>query len=431
MHIAPLNDLQERIERKRMLQDLVREKYEQKEGIFLFFGAFEKDRQSFYQDSNFHYFYGLEEPALIALQEDLSTTLYLPHYSINRALWAVQKLDEELLSSLGIDSVELLGKPVSGYSTDGNYTVDQLETLILHLKKVIAEKKVIFIPLEQLSVEARLLLVTLEREIPELRTALCDISGEVAILRRFKSHRELEYMHVAAEITSFAQQAAAGTIASEKNEQQIQAALEYVFIESGAKKAFCSIVASGKNSTVLHYTENDVVMKKGDLVIIDIGASYHHYCSDITRTYPVSGVFSARQKKVYQDVLDCHNYIKDLVKPGFYLKNKKYPSVCLNTLAHQFLKDRGYDTEKAFPHGVGHYVGLDVHDIGSYESPLQEGDVITIEPGIYLEDEQLGVRLEDTYWVVPEGVVCLTDQTPKEIKDVEQFMKQARFELQS
>jgi Xaa-Pro aminopeptidase len=110
-----------------------------------------------------------------------------------------------------------------------------------------------------------------------------------------------------------------------------------------------------------------------------------------------------------------------------FLCNKKHPDKCLNTLAHDFLKQRGYEVEKVFPHGVGHFVGLDVHDVGDYNEPLAVGDIITIEPGIYLRDKELGVRIEDVYWIVKDGAICLTEEVPKKASEVERFMQDACF----
>ena len=123
-------------------------------------------------------------------------------------------------------------------------------------------------------------------------------------------------------------------------------------------------------------------MNKGDLVVVDIGAEIAYYCADLTRTYPVSGVFSKRQREVYDLVLQTQRYIETLAKPGMWLTNKDNPDKSLHHLARTYLKDLGYD--KYFNHGLGHFLGLDVHDVGDYTQPLKEGDVITLEPGIYI-----------------------------------------------
>jgi len=203
-------------------------------------------------------------------------------------------------------------------------------------------------------------------------------------------------------------------------ESEVQASIEYIFTSSGARAAFPSIVGSGKNSTTLHYTTNGRQMSNGDLVVVDIGAESDYYCADLTRTYPVSGRFTKRQKEIYNLVLETQNYIAEIAKPGYWLNNKDKPEKSLHHLAKKFLEKRGYG--QYFTHGIGHYLGLDVHDVGDYMRPLRDGDVFTIEPGIYIAEENLGVRIEDDYWIVKDSAICLSEALPKSIEDIEKFM---------
>ncbi|QQR63393.1 M24 family metallopeptidase [bacterium] len=203
-------------------------------------------------------------------------------------------------------------------------------------------------------------------------------------------------------------------------EAEVHGNIAYVMYGSNATEAFASIVGSGFNSTVLHYHKNNDQLKTGELVVVDIGAEKDMYCADLTRTYPVSGRFSARQKVVYELVLETQEYIASIAKPGMYLKNNSHHDQSLHHLAKAFLAKAGY--EQYFPHGIGHYLGLDVHDVGSYQEPLQEGDVFTIEPGIYIPEEALGVRIEDDYWLTPKGAVCLSEGLPKTVAEVQQAM---------
>jgi Xaa-Pro aminopeptidase len=206
-------------------------------------------------------------------------------------------------------------------------------------------------------------------------------------------------------------------------EAEVQASLEYMMIASHARPSFPSIVASGKNGTVLHYNQNSGTVKNGDLVVVDIGAELDNYCADLTRTYPVSGTFTKRQKELYNIVLDTQEHIASLAKPGMWLKNKDKVDKSLHHLAVKFLAQRGYD--KYFPHGIGHFLGLDVHDVGDYNVPLHEGDVITIEPGIYIAAENIGIRIEDNYWITKDGAICLSERLPKDADDIERLMQQA------
>lgn len=428
MDVMLLNEAGQRVERRKALLQIITEMYPEKQGALLLCAGFETERAQFYQESNFEYFFGLQEPAVITYQPlDGQTTLFVPHYAIDRTAWLPETFDEERLAALAVEKVELMGRPIQGYATGPFFLPESLEVLTKILKEQVAAGNSIFTPLHAVQYEVRWVIKQLCDNVPGLRELIIDISPLIAQLRRTKSQHELEYLYHAAEITAMAHQAAAGMVKRGNTEADVQAAIEYVFTESGAQKAFASVVGSGVNSTILHYVDNKAPLKNGDLVVVDIGASFNHYCSDVTRTYPVSGTFSERQKKVYQDVLDCQTYIAKIAKPGMYLRNKQEPESCLNSLAHKFLANRGYNVESEFPHGIGHFVGLDVHDVGDVTQPLAIGDIITIEPGIYLRNEALGVRIEDVYWVVKDGVVALTEEVPKKPSELERFMQESRF----
>jgi Xaa-Pro aminopeptidase len=154
--------------------------------------------------------------------------------------------------------------------------------------------------------------------------------------------------------------------------------------------------------------------------VIDIGAEYAYYAADITRTYPASGTFSERQREIYQMVLDAQEFVAAHAKPGYWLKNAAYPEQSLHHMAVQFFKEHGLD--KYFMHGIGHYLGLDVHDVGSYQEPLKPGDLFTIEPGLYIRNEGIGVRIEDNYLMTGDGVRCLSAHIPKTVTDIERLM---------
>jgi len=209
-------------------------------------------------------------------------------------------------------------------------------------------------------------------------------------------------------------------INEEDCERDVLAGLTYGIIAGGAREAFPSIVAAGKNATILHYADCDTQLKKNELLLIDCGASYNHYCADLSRTVPISGKFTQRQRAIYAIVLACQDYIASLVKPGMWLNNKEKPHESLQHLAVEFFEKKGY--AQYFTHGIGHYLGLEPHDVGSMQEPLREGDVITLEPGLYLPEENIGVRIEDDYWVIKDGVHCLSEELPKAIDDIEELM---------
>jgi Xaa-Pro aminopeptidase len=271
-------------------------------------------------------------------------------------------------------------------------------------------------------VEQRFIVDRLNTLSPGLCDSIVDISALAASLRRIKFAYEKEQLQKAIMITQEAHSIIANEIRPGVEESTIQGLLEYAFTVSGAlRPAFPSIVGSGKNSTVLHYTQNERAMQEGDLVVVDIGAEFNYYCADLTRTYPVSGRFTQRQKHIYEQVLETQNYIATIARPGFWISNKNEPDKSLHHLAVSFLRERGFD--QYFPHGIGHFLGMDVHDVGDVTVPLEPGDVITIEPGIYISEEKVGVRIEDNYLMLENGLVCLSEELPKDVESIEAMVQ--------
>jgi Xaa-Pro aminopeptidase len=414
--------------RRRDLVNGIREEYRDKTGIIVIFAGFEGECRAFRQESSFYYLTGISEPGIV-LVIDLNgkSTLYVPNCGPLRSKWVFSPIEliQENAKKLGIDEITVLGIECVGYQFHPFFPKQEYDFLLQRLQKTVTENGNIFTlypttPHEYS--EQRLFLGRLESFMPGLSSSLIDVADIVAHQRRIKDMREIELIYAATEITSMAHEAAAQAIRQDVLECEVQASIEYIFTASGGTLAFPSIVASGKNSTVLHYQINNGTLKNGDLVVIDIGAEYAHYCSDLTRTYPVSGKFTKRQREIYDLVLETQEYIASLAKPGYWLNNKEVPEKSLNHLARAYLAKKGFD--KYFIHGIGHYLGLDVHDVGDYKKPLQEGDVFTIEPGIYIPEESLGVRIEDDYWVVKDGVVCLSENLPKKAQDIERLMAQ-------
>jgi Xaa-Pro aminopeptidase len=291
------------------------------------------------------------------------------------------------------------------------------------VRDIVSNKKSLFTLAPQSQhqyIAQQIVLARLNSMVSGLKESTVDISSIVANMRRKKSREEIECIYKAAELTMLAQDAAAASIEEDKKEREIQAGIEYMFNEAGARPGFPSIVAAGVNGTVLHYTDNNTIMKRGDLVVVDIGAELNYYNADITRTYPVTGTFTKRQRQVYEIVLKTQEHIADLAKPGMWLNNKNEQDKSLHHLAVKFMEKHGY--AKYFTHGIGHFLGLDVHDVGDINEPLAEGDVITIEPGIYIPEEKMGIRIEDNYWIIKDGSMCITEQLPKTPDDIEELM---------
>jgi Xaa-Pro aminopeptidase len=243
---------------------------------------------------------------------------------------------------------------------------------------------------------------------------LKDVEKDLAYLRQVKSAGEIALLEKAIQITLKAEQAAARTIAPGLMEYEVQAALEYEFTKNGAERsAFPSIVGSGPFSTILHYNDNTRRMQSGDVIVVDIGAEYSGYTADVTRTYPVAGKFSPRQREIYQIVLDAQKAAIEKVKPGARISD-------MHNAAMSYIRSKGY--EKYFIHGTSHHIGLEVHDVGETSRPFEPNMVITAEPGIYIPEEQIGIRIEDDVLVTPEGHRVLSN-FPKEIPEIEALMR--------
>ncbi len=392
-------------------------------GCVLVISNFECERLEFRAESSFYYLTGIQEPAAFLLIDlDGKTDLYLPSYATKRAEWIANPLilESVLPADMGIEKLLPLGETVKGYSFPLLFSQGSVKNLIERMNSYINAGGTVFTLKDEKPTHYVEQKVTLERLIsvvPKLGEHLVDISPLVAHMRRKKSHDEIELMYKAVEVTVVAQEGAAASLEESSKEYEIQAGIEYIFRESGARPAFPTIVATGSNSVILHYTPSGRAMRNGELVLVDIGAEVGMYCADITRTYPVSGAFTKRQKEVYQAVLDTQEYVASLAAPGYWIRNDAQKDKSLHHLALSFLEKKGYG--RYFAHNIGHFLGLDVHDVGDINQPLEQGDVITIEPGIYIPEEKLGIRIEDDYWIIKDGCICLSQDLPKDIDSIE------------
>jgi Xaa-Pro aminopeptidase len=262
---------------------------------------------------------------------------------------------------------------------------------------------------------------TIKRLLPQAQ--LVDLSPIVAEMRKIKSPAEMELLQRAIDITVEAHYDVARAVKPGAYEYEAQAALEYAFMRNGAERpGFPSIVGSGINSTILHYNENRRRMEAGDLVVVDIGAEYSYYTADITRTYPVGGKFTPRQREVYELVLEAQRACEKAFKPE-QMTIAQLEQVARAVMKKSPLRDsQGNTLDRYFIHGLGHWLGMDVHDVGTYFKPVPAGAVFTIEPGIYIPEEKLGVRIEDDYLATETGLVKLSGKLASEPNDVERAM---------
>jgi Xaa-Pro aminopeptidase len=251
-----------------------------------------------------------------------------------------------------------------------------------------------------------------------------DLAEPLAQLRLVKDADELRRLRKAIDITREAHQAAMRRIEPGMYEYQAEAIIEYVFRREGAERlGFPSIVGSGPNSTLLHYDKNRRRMAAGDVVVMDIGAEFGYYTADITRTVPVSGTFTDRQRAIYRLVLGAQQAAIDLVRPGVTIRR-------LDQAAREYLKANSgtlcgsMTCDRYFVHGLSHWLGMDVHDVGRIDTPLAAGMVLTIEPGVYISTEQLGVRIEDDVLVTADGHEVLSRHVPKQPEEIEAVMRE-------
>ena len=241
-----------------------------------------------------------------------------------------------------------------------------------------------------------------------------DKSGVIPQLRSVKSPAEVKIIQAAVDMTSQGFADAMQFVGPDVHEFKVQATLEYGYAMAGGRgSAFPPIIGGGLNSTVLHYKENDQHLMGGELVCIDSGAFYAGYGADISRTIPVSGKFTLRQKEVYEVVLKAEEAAIKAVKPGVTLAE-------LDTIARSIITKAGFG--EYFIHGIGHHLGLETHDNCGPISPLKKGAVITIEPGIYLPDEAFGIRIEDDIAVTSAGYKNLSKAIPKTVSAIENAM---------
>ena len=252
-----------------------------------------------------------------------------------------------------------------------------------------------------------------------------DIALPLGRLRMVKSPAEIERLSQAIAITQEGQRVARQLITSRSvaHEHEVEAAIYAAFRSRGAHLGFACIVGGGINGAILHYEDNDQPLRTGDAVVIDIGARFGHYTGDLTRTYPFGGTFSPRQREIYSLVLDAHERAISGYRPGIDTLQD------LTDRCKAFFKDsplRGIDSagkeqtlDVFMPHGLSHHLGLDVHDVGDRELPLSPGNVITVEPGLYLPTEGIGVRIEDDYLVTPTGLERLGPPLEKSLAEIE------------
>ena len=255
---------------------------------------------------------------------------------------------------------------------------------------------------------------------------VCDVGPMIGELRKIKSEAEIELLREAIETTNLGLKHALLELKEGKYEYNLRNAFEFAVAEDqDAKLGFASIVASGENATILHYPSQKDKIKKGDLVLFDVGAAKNYYSADISRTYPENGRFSELQRKIYEIVLNCNKQTAKFMRPGITL-------IEANEFAKEFLAaecvEKGLlsskeEISRVYYHSVSHFLGLDTHDSGNRYDKLVPGNVVTCEPGLYFKELGIGVRIEDDILITENGSEVLSDGILKEVNEIEKMLR--------
>ena len=254
-------------------------------------------------------------------------------------------------------------------------------------------------------------------------------------LRGIKTALEVEVIQKAIDITDNTFRRLLQFIKPGVMEYEIEATIMHSFLSQRATgEAYGSIIASGDRARTLHYVENNQECKDGELILMDFGAEYGNYCADLTRTIPVNGKFTRRQKTVYNACLHLHRYAASILKPGISIVDytekigdeatvvfQKIGLLKKSDIKNEDADNRAY--RKYLYHGISHHLGIDVHDLGTRTEPIKPGMVFTIEPGIYIEEEKMGVRIENNFWITRNGNKDLMKNIPIEAEEIEALMK--------
>jgi Xaa-Pro aminopeptidase len=383
----------------------------------------------FRQDNDFYYLSGWSEPgaALVIVSEvkpkeniparPYSEILFLPVHNKGQEKWTGPKL--------GADNPQ--APAITGFDR-----VDNLDHLPAELARILGQGPAsLYLDLspDVAATQSTSSMEWLRRTntLP-LRASTLDVNPIFAQLRVAKDQGEIDRIRHATDASIAAHMAALQMLKPGLNEHDIDARMQYEFMKHGCERpAYAPIVGAGANSTVLHYSADDGPILSGDVVVMDVAGEYAMYASDITRTAPATGKFTDRQREIYNIVLGAQQAAMASFRQG-KTKLSGRASDSLFQVAYDYINSHGKDLHgqplgQYFIHGLGHYVGLSVHDVGDINAPIPRGAVFTVEPGIYIPEEKLGVRIEDIVWASPDGkLVNFTATLPHTAEEVEAAM---------
>lgn len=379
------------------------------------------EKYQFSPNRNFYYFTGIEEEEHVLVIKKVNNNV--------EEILFLKDIDEEMEKWVGKSLRVDEAKEISGIGK-ANYISSLNSILNKFINKGTSVN--IYLDLNRDSFEGmsnyeQVFARELKRKYPSVN--IKNVYPLIIPLRLVKGLEEVENIKKAIEITIDGVESIMKNIVPGMKEYELEAYYEFICRSRGIKDyAFKTIAASGKNATVLHYVENNSEIKDGDLILFDLGAQYKYYSADISRTFPVNGIFTERQKEVYNSVLSVNERVIEAIKPG--VKFKDINEQARKWIAEECIKlkliDKPEDVKKYYWHGIGHSLGLDTHDIDSPErdTVFKEGMVWTVEPGIYIEEEGIGIRIEDDVLITKDGVEVLTKNMIKTVDEIEKFMKE-------
>ncbi len=397
-----------------------------KDGVVVMVGAREEDFGEvgrFRQHNDFMYLTGVQTPAayLIFVPPNVvpgkpqHETAFIPARDVRHEQWTGVQLGP------GAEAEQLFGleevAPTTAFKDRLAQLLQKTEDKPLKIYTVIVTGAG-----SEISRESRFIEM-LRQSYP--KNDIADVSRIIAEMRKVKSPSEIELLQKAVDVSIEGHRDVAAAIKPGAYEYEAQASLEAAWTRLGSERpGYPSIVGSGINGTTLHYNENRKRIEAGELVVVDAAAEYSYYTADITRTFPASGKFTPRQREVYQLVLDAQR----AAEKAFVLGKSSLADlqrVAREVMQSSRLRDKhGNTLDKYFIHGLGHWIGMDVHDVGVY-NVLPVGSSFTIEPGIYLPEEGFGVRIEDDYLVTDKGLVKMSAKLPSEPDEIERMMAKA------
>jgi Xaa-Pro aminopeptidase len=373
------------------------------DGVIVLFGQRETNDEvfRFQQEPNFLYLSGWVEPGAILLVTPSKDALFLPHHDEHAERFLGKRTsaeDQDISATTGFEHIY----PIERFEAELADALNQSEKLYSLPSTAWNAKLAAFYPFREIR----------------------DPAAALGKLRIRKSPAEIEAIQRATDVTLAGHRAAWKRMAAGLYEYQLGATLSNTYLERGCEAlAYSPIVGSGKNGTVLHYFGGQRRMDQGDLVVMDSAAQCNNYASDITRTVPVSGKFSPRQRELYEIVLGAQKAAINAIKPGIRMGGE---GETVTKIVKDYFNAHGKDLHgeqlgKYFTHGLGHPVGLQVHD-PRLEEPLEAGMVVTVEPGLYIPEEAIGIRIEDVVLVTEKGAKVMSGALPREPDEIEKAL---------